>query len=260
MRPWGYGLALSLLCLSPIAAQAQEGMSEAEAVQMLGSDNPDVVRLGIETLGLSGTPSAAVAIGDRVVRGLPPELLDVAMTTLRVLGRPETVPVLTTLCHHRRVSVRARAYEPLAATRAPAAVAVLVDGLSDVDATVRGAAANGLAEIGTREQMPALLRAFDRGVAEAAPAIGKLGGPDDIRRLLGALGRLPLSSLAPGLSNALIRTDLPQRLRLDVVGRLQELGTAEVRAYLEQLLVLLPNVPNDPVRRAIEEAIVGIAG
>src|SRR5688572_2342676 len=107
---WSVVLALT----SPAAAQ-----TEAEAIALLSSNRREDVKSGLETLGLSATPSAVTAIANRVRRGLDAELLDLALTTLRVQNRPEAGAVLVELARHRRTDIRARALEAVAACRPP---------------------------------------------------------------------------------------------------------------------------------------------
>lgn len=253
--PW---LFASCVVLEAAATRAQS--SEAAAIAQLSSSRREDVQAGLETLGLSATETAVTAIAQRIRQGLDAELLDLALTTLRVQNSPAAGPVLIELARHRRAEIRARALDAIAASRPAGAREALVRGLADLDPTVRAAAATGLGEIEARDAVPELIRALERGLPEAAAPIGKLGNVEQARTLVTLLGRVPFAALAQGVASLLTRADLPQRFRLDVVARLHELGTGEIRTFLDETLPSVPGGANDPVRRAIETAIVRISG
>lgn len=232
----------------------------AQAIGWLDSDSQEQVQLGIETLGLAPSARGAVALVARARRGLPPDLLLAAISTLGAMQQREAIPFLVELSRHRRANVRGRALESLASIGGNEAKVALRRGLDDADAEVRVAAVRGIGSVGDTEALPLLVRAFDRGVYEAGDALGALGGADEVRFLVGHLGHAPLQVLLPGLGEALGRADLPQRLRLDVVARLTELATVEVRTFFESIAPSLPGPNGDPVRRAVADAIVRISG
>lgn len=250
------------LLLSAAAAEGQEP-SLAEATAMLESNDPNEIRTGIESLGLIGNARAVPPLAARIRAGLRPDLLDVALDTLAILARPEAGPVLFELTTHRRPEVRAKAVQAIAAAEPRGAERALVTGLSDLDPQVRAAAALGLGQVGARGSVDPLFHAMDRGVVEASTAIGQLANPEQVTRLLGYLGRVPFDSLTPALSEVLARRDVPQRTKLDVIARLQELATPEAKAFLQDFVASLPEPRRgrpDPVRQAAEEAILRIAG
>ncbi len=224
--------------LSAGTADAQVRLNEA--VEMLDASDSDTVQLGIEALGTNGTARAVAPLSARIRRGLPPELLDMAIQTLGVLGRPEAGPVLFELTNHRRVEVRVAATEAIGSCRPRGAAASLVTLLSDGDPQVRATAAIALGTVGTAAQLDDLFLAFDRGLNEASPAIGQLADAAGADRLLAYLGRKPLDAITPGLDEILARTDIAARVKLRVLGKLEELATPEVRTYLESLAEALP--------------------
>lgn len=249
-------LLLGALCLAaPAEAQrGRRGSAElTQHVEQLGAQDPDQVRGAIEALGLLGDPRAVEPIAERIRRGLPPELLDVAIGTLTVLGRPEAGPVLFELASHRRAEVRLAAVQGIAAVQPRGADRALAQALTDSDAAVRSAAATGLGQIGATSALDQLFLALDRRVPEAATAIGQLARPAEVDRFLGYLGQLPFDLVTPALSEMLHRDELAERSRLTIVHRLTELATPEVRAFLEQLVGSLPE--NSQVRRAAEDAL-----
>lgn len=256
MRKVGLGSALvAALLVAPAWAGAQRARGNPEveqAIQQLDATDADQVRGAIESLGLLGDPRGVEALAGRIRRGLPPTLLEAAVDALMVLGRGEAGPVLFELTSHRRADVRVRAIQAIAASRPRNADRALTPLLGDQEPTVRAAAATALGELGASSAADALFQALDRGVAQAGPAIGRVARPTDVTRFLGYIGRLPFDRMTSALREMLLRTELAERSRLEIVQRVAELATSEVRAFLEQLS---GSLPASPVRRAAEEAV-----
>ena len=251
---------LSVLSTTSVATAQQ--VSLAEATEHLESSDPDRIRTGIEALGLVGNARAVPPLADRIRRGLPPELLDAALDTLTVLARPEAGPVLFELSTHRRPEVRLKAILGIVASEPRGADRALVTALSDLDPDVRSAAAIGLGQVGARTSIDSLFHALDRGITEAATSIGQLATPEEVARLLEYLGRVPFDALSPALNEVLARRDVPERTKLEIIARLQELATPEAKTFLQDFVASLPEPRRgrtDPVRQAAEEAILRIA-
>ncbi len=243
------GLVLGLC--APVAAQSELD----RGVAALSSTNAAEVRGGLEQLGLLGSARAVGPIGDRIRRGLPADLLGVAVDTLMILGRPEAGPVLFELMNHRRADIRARAVLAIVACRPRGAERMLVEGLSDTDPAVRGAAAQGLGAIGARGSVDALFHAMERRVPEAAMAIAQVARAGDVGRFLETLGHVPFDGVTAALSEMLHRADLAAGAKLSIIHRLTELATPEVRQFLEDLVANADeNVPQN-VLRAAQDAI-----
>src|SRR6185436_7402345 len=98
--------------------------------------------------------------------------------------RPDAAPILAQLVAHRRAAVRKRAIEAIASAHATGATAALVGALDDVDPTVRGAAATALAQMRAVNSLPQLFEAYERGVPEAATAVGQLARQSQIPRIM----------------------------------------------------------------------------
>ena len=250
---------LALPALTPLRAQAQQ-MTVAQATELLNASSPDEVRMGIETLGLLGSPQAVAPISARIRGGLPPELLSTAVDTLGILGRAEAGPVLFELLAHRRPEIRLRAVQAIGMCVPRGADRALIPSLSDSSAEVRAAAAEALLSLRATSAVPELFLAFEHDVLQAGPALAALARPEEVPRILGYLGRLPFATLRPMLLTLLQRADLPARARIELVARLGELATAEVRVLLEEFIAGLPAGDNSPLRRAAEDTMNRIAG
>lgn len=242
--------------MSAGVARAQPSTpSVSEALEQLESDNLATVRGAIEALGLSGSPRAVGAISTRIGRGLPTDVLALAVDTLMILGRPQAAPVLFRLTSHRRARIRAAAVRAIVACRPRGADRALIAALNDSDGTVRGAAAEGLGTLGARAAVDELFHAWDRQVPQAPTAIAQVAQPDDVERFLSYLGRTPFEQMRGPLTTILGRRDLASSARVEIIGQLTELATPGVREFLEEFLAGLPEGGSDPVRRAAEEGI-----
>jgi HEAT repeat protein len=243
-------------------ARPTSGAIRAEleaAQQLLDSDQRDRVEAGIQSLGLLGVEQTIDPLAARIDRGLPPELLELAITTLTALGQPRAGPVLYRLVQHRRPEIRRQAIEAIAATRPPDCEPVLLKLLSDEDVHVRSAAAVALGEVGTSRAVPRLFAALDHGNGDASPAIGKLVAPGGVRKLNLYLGKIGFHQLGPALGTVLQRRDVSERDKLELIARLEELGTPEVKAYLGELLAAAEPPMPAGVQRALARAVQQIA-
>jgi HEAT repeat protein len=250
-------LALALfLAVTASAAQAapRKAAPASPEVRGLSSSDPAVVRESIESLGMEGTRVAAEAITARLALGLDRELTLVALDALGILQHKPASEVVAPLARHRDATVRLRAVQTLIALEPKDARETLERGLDDLDPRVRAECARALARLGNRGSLPVLFRALDAGQLEAALAIAAHGDEAAIRKLATYLGRVPFAAMTEALAQVLGRADLERRLRLDVVSRLVELATPEVKYFFEDVADSLPGSADDPVKRAVRDA------
>lgn len=229
-----------------------------DAQSLLDSGDAAQVEEGIETLGLIGTAEALPPLQQRIRRGLPPALLQHAIITLTAIGDPGAGPTLLALANHRRLGIRAESLKALGSLRLRDAYPTLVRGLSDGDPQVRSAAAVALGQLGDATALPVLFQALDKGNLDASAPLGQLTPPGEVPRLLGYLEQLPFRSLAPAFTTVLLRKDINDPVRLDVIARIADLATREVRGYLMDLLAREPDRFSARVQGAIRAAIQGI--
>jgi HEAT repeat protein len=234
-------------------------MTLVEATAAINSGNRNDVEAGIQSLGLLGDTAALDLLIARVRRGLPRDLLSTAMFTLGAMGDPTAGPLLIELTTHRSAEIRVHAVETLAALQPPDGASALMAALSDADSQVRAAAAVGLGDMGASEALDRLFQAQDRGVSEASIAIGKVVKTGDVPRLLEYLGRMPLGALVPALKAVIARKDVDEAARLQVVARLAELATPEVKALLKEILDDNGSALPARVRTALATAVQQIA-
>ncbi len=223
-------------------------------VPKLRSENPDEVREAIDLLSVIDRPEVVPPLADLLRAGAPDAITDRALEALGGLAHASTIEVLAEFTHHRRAGARRRAYQALAAIRAPRVHPILVRGLSDSDRSVRSVAALALGDIGARSALDTLFLALERGVVEAAIAIGKLGGAESVNRFSEYLGRQPLSIMLSGYEQYLKRDDIPVRVKTDIVARLGEVSGGMVRRFLSDYARGLSD-GDSPFRRHLEETI-----
>lgn len=224
----------------------------------LSGTNADQVREAIDLLSVIDRPEVIPPLAQLLRSGPPDAVTDRALDALGGLGHPDAIEVLLEFTHHRRPGARRKAYAALAAVRDPRIPTLLEAGLRDSDRGVRGQVAISFGEIGARQSVPILFRAFERGVLEAATSIGKLGNADTVERLAGYLGQQPLSVLLSGFREYMLRSDIAERVKLDIVARLIEVAGPQVREMFQRLVQEWPaprGRGTDRVRAAMQDAV-----
>ena len=236
----------------PRVTQQEPAAPSAETLARLNSRSaPEIERALIELAQIGGAP-AARAIATRIERGLPAASVLPATETLGLLGDPAAGPVLMrVLLVHRRAPVRVAAIHALVATRPPGAGAAVRARLSDPEPRVRSTAAIALGELGDVGSTDALFRVLDRDLFEAAVPIAQLADAEGRLRLANYLGRLPFDLLNPAFHEILGREDVAEREKLDLIARIQDLGTPEARLFLTDLA---DSLQTDRDARALENA------
>lgn len=233
----------------------------ATIVPKLESANADEVRDAIDLLTVIERPEVVPPLAALLRSGQPDAITDRSLEALGALAQPAAIDVLVEFTHHRREGARRRAYQSLASIQDPRVPRLLEQGLRDSDRGVRGAAALALGDIGARASVDTLFIAFDRGVIEAAIAIGKLGDAAAVNKFSESIGRRPLSVMLSGFEQFVRRSDLTDAVKLDIVQRLGEIAGPLVKSFLRDYLGTLSQLTGNaarrslPLKRAVEENI-----
>ncbi|MDB4975504.1 MAG: hypothetical protein JWN48_3845 [Myxococcaceae bacterium] len=237
-------------------AKAHSTMSMEEVMVMLSSPVEDEVRTALETAAMLPPRDSVPMLEDRVRSGLSRVLLDVAIDSLMLLDDKSASPLLLDLVRHRRPEVRVRTLEVMGRLKAPNLQPALVRALSDQEPAVRNAAASALAESGAESSVAPLTEAYERGVESAGAALGKLGKPEHLLRMLeGYAGKLPLGSITALAEALLERRDVSEADKLRAVGTVTRLPGDDASTGAAALLERLPKAASPRVRQALTEAV-----
>ncbi|MCB9627025.1 MAG: HEAT repeat domain-containing protein [Sandaracinaceae bacterium] len=241
------------------AQAAPPSITDATRAKLASSDAGALEEALMELVQV-GTPDAAVLIAERLRQGLPRALVVHFVETLGVLGHASAGPALIEVgLPHRHPDVRAAAIRAVQACRPPGAALAIRARLSDPAPSVRAAAAVALGGLHDHDSVEPLFLVLDRHLYEAAPSLASLVQGDEIRRLTAYVGRLPFDVMSPALTELFAREDISERNKLDLVAQLQELGTAEVKVFLEDLADSIPAQGRDArVRQAASDAAMRI--
>lgn len=252
------------------AAEAEEPTGPQPTVRdvatiaaRLDSSNPDEVREAIDLLSVIDHPSVVPHLATLLRSGRSDEVTDRALTALRGLAHPSAIEVLTEFTHHRRPRARRLAFQALAAITDRRVPRLLEQGLADSDRNVRAQCARSLGEIGATGSVDTLFHAFDRGVVEAAISIGKLGNRAAVGRFNEHLGHVPLSVMLSGYSEFVRRGDIPDEVKIEIIGRLGDISGDMVRVFLQRYLDTFSSgraAQRDRVRTVVLETLRRIPG
>ncbi|MCB9658883.1 MAG: HEAT repeat domain-containing protein [Sandaracinaceae bacterium] len=264
-------LAPLLLSATPLDAQRarpRRGRPAATAAPSitdetrgkLASSDPAQLEEALMELVVVGTPEVSDLIAERLRRGLPRASVVHVVETLGVLGHRNAGPALIEVALvHRHADVRAAAVRAVQSCRPPDAAVAVRARLSDPAASVRAAAAVALGGLGDHDAVEALFQVLDRNLYEAAPSLASLVRESEIGQLTAYVGRLPFDVMSPALTELLARDDISERRKLDLIAQLQELGTSEVKVFLEDLADSIPAQGRDArVRQAAMDAAMRI--
>lgn len=221
----------------------------------LHSTSPDEVRAAIDQLIVIDAPECVAPLTELLRSGQPDAVTDRALDAMRSLANPSSIEVLTEFTHHRRTGARRRAYRALAAIEDRRIADLLEAGLRDSDREVRASCALALGTTGSRASVEILFRAFDRGVIEAATAIGQVGAQSTIERFTEHLGHAPLSVMLAGYDQYLRRTDISDETKIDVVNRLGEIAGRQVREFLSSYLGTFSERDRGRLRQTVFEVL-----
>jgi HEAT repeat protein len=232
--------------------------------EKLKSGDPVELEAGLTEAKAAGKGAARVApvIEELLRRGAPGDLTGLALDALGAIGSETSTPAIAPYGHHRNPDTRKKALAALSRTGGTLAVATLRAALSDPDAGVRGAAANGLGALKARDTVQDLFVALDHDVVDAAGSIGQLCAPDECEKLAGKLSKLGLDVMTSAFDSILFRpvSEIPDDEKIRIVERVRDLRTAEANQYLRDVQSRWPARDSARVKQAIEQAVSATAG
>src|SRR5579872_5243238 len=270
-------LATLGICLAFLTQARAEGLARAkgagpspaatlptDTVKRLRSGDAAQVKAALDDVRMAakGGAPAVPTIVDLLKRGLPEPLTESAVETPAATESEGASEVLGWYSRHRNAAVRRAAVQSLARTRGPSAVKALRAALSDPDPAVRGVSATALGTLKAKEAVGDLFVALDHKVDEAAASIGQLCAGPDCERLAGKLGSVHFDVVTGGLDEVMLRPapDVTDDLKVKIVGRVREVGTAEANRFLKEVQAKWPPRGSARVKQSIDQAVLATTG
>jgi hypothetical protein len=228
---------------------------DAMKKRLEGTENDAIAAL--QAIAESESPEMAPLVSDVLGRGGSEKVIAEALTTASKLKVESLSANVAPYVSHRSEDIRRQACRTLLKTKGPIAVASLKQALRSPDAVVRGTAATGLGALGARDSLPDLFLAFDHGVSEAGGAIGQLCKPEECEKFAERTGRVPFDIMSSGFDQILFRppTEIPDEAKLLLIGRMREIGTAEVAKYLADVSDRWPKEWSKKLKQVIDSAV-----
>jgi hypothetical protein len=219
---------------------------EASRLALVGADDSAAIEAA-GTLGGSGLAAAAEPLCEVLAAGATPARLQAVLDALARLGAAHalradqtTLDALELYSGHRSPDIRRRAVKALGTVNDPRATPVLLERLGDAASDVRAAAAEALAarhETKATRRMFALLAMGDAGVAGPLAA---LATPDLVPRIAELNGTIEDGVIADALGEYAKRSDVPDKLRIDVLRTIGGLSGAGATTALVDYIASVP--------------------
>lgn len=203
----------------------------SEAIHQLKSPNPEEVMGAVQVLAATGSADAVGPLTDLLRSGPRNDITNGILQALGSIGSGSSVNILIEYLGHRRPDARVLAIFALENYKDPRVTKAIEDALRDSDSQVRRTGALALGTRDSKQSVPLLFSAFDRGVADAAISIGQIGTAEDARRLGRYLGKGDLAVLLPGFDEFLRRADFPEKAKIEILDQLFELAGPDVKRF-----------------------------
>ncbi len=214
------------------------------------------------TLGASGTPGARDPLVELLAAGATPARAQAALDALAKLGEAHllgkdqtTLDLLDLYAGHRAPEIRGRAIKVLGGMADPRVVPTLLERLGDAAPDVRAAAAEALAgrrELKASRRMFALLKLGDAGVAVPLATIAT---PDLVPQIAELAGTIDDGIVASALGEYVKRTDIPDKLRVDVLRTIGRLSGAAATTALVEYVASVPAKDDRPSKHEAQKLL-----
>jgi HEAT repeat protein len=240
-----------------LPADKLEGMRLA----LVGGDDAAAVEAA-GTLGASGAAAAAEPLVEILAAGATPARLQAALDALGKLGEAHalradqtTIDALTLYAGHRAPDVRRRALKVLGALNDPRVIPPLVERLGDAASDVRAAAAAALAARHEGKAAPRMFALVARGDAGVAAPLALLATPDMVPRIAELTGTIDDGIVADALGEYVKRSDVPDKLRVDVLRTIGRLSGAVATTALVEYVASVPAKEDRPSKKEAQKLI-----
>ncbi len=236
----------------------------AAVKKQLESANEAEVLAGLAVVAQAGEDGkgAADAVKTLLERGASLKIIIEALPALAATKSANAAAAIAPYVQHRIPEVRRAAAKALVKSKGAAAVTALRAALRSKDAAVRGLAASGLGQLAAKDALPDLFSALDHNVGEAAASIGQLCDADDCDKLASRLGKIGFDVMSSGIDQILFRppSTMSDDQKIRIIGRLRELGTAQVGKYLAEVVERWPKDWSKRVKQSLDAAVKATGG
>jgi len=230
----------------PAAAAVPAERIEALRLAVIGAD--DTAAMGAAaSLGAAATPAAVEPLCEVLAAGATPARLQAVLDALGKLGEAHalradqtTVDALVLYSGHRAPDVRMRAIKALGAVDDPRATATLLERLGDAAPDVRAAAAEALAARHEGKAAKRIFALLARGDTGVAGPLATLATPEMIPRIAELSGTIDDAVVADALGDYVKRSDVPDKLRIDVLRTIGKLSGAVATTALVDYIASVP--------------------
>jgi HEAT repeat protein len=210
----------------------------------------------IEHAGKEGA-SAAPLVDALLGRGASVSVSLAAIKLAASLRQQASSSAIAPYVRHRSPEVRLAAVHALVETNGPVAAQALRQALRCNDPAIRAVAPAGLVRLGDRSAVPELLVALDRGLLEAAPAVGQLCSAAQCSALGARFGRVPLQPMLDASGHVLGRADVPDEAKIELIAKIGARSEPAARQFLARQLERHKTSGSARVREALEKALRG---
>jgi HEAT repeat protein len=209
----------------------------------------------LEVAGVLGgltAPNAGDPLIEMLAAGTTPVRAQAALDALGkiaaagALASARAVEILELYSGHRTVEIRRRAVKALGDIKDAAVVPTLLARLGDEAPEVRATAGESLAARKEMKASPRLFALLKRGDAGAAAPLAVLATPDLVPQIAELAGTVDDGVLATALGEYVKRTDVPDKLRVDVLRTIGHLSGAAATTALIEYAAAVPAKDNRP--------------
>jgi HEAT repeat protein len=249
----------------PVADAGKRSLPAArldEARAALAGEDDAAAIAAAGALGASGAGNAAEPLVELLAAGAAPGRTEAALDALAKLGgggggltAARAFDVLELYAGHHAPEVRLRAVRALGTIRDPHVVPTLLARLGDAAPGVRAAAGEALAARRERAGVARLFALVKRGDASAAAPLAALATPDLIPQVAELAGTVDDGVLATVLGEYAQRSDVPDRLRLDVIRTIARLAGAAATTALVEYVASVPAKDDRPSKREAQKLL-----
>jgi HEAT repeat protein len=213
---------------------------------LIGADDEAATEAAAK-LGEARTPRAAEPLLEVLAEGGRAVRVQAVLDAFAKLGEAHAlradqavIDALTLYAGHRSPDIRRRAVKALASVPDPHLTAALLERLGDAAPDVRAAAADALAVRREAKAVPRLFALLSRGDAGVGAALAALASPDLVPRIAELAGTIDDEIVANTLGEYVKRSDVPEKLRIDVLRTIGRLSGAVATTALAEYLASVP--------------------